>query len=370
MFYFAPGDAIVSKEEYYETIQSGKLSVFSPGQGPQKQMLSVAFSTGNLTSGNYIPFEPIGIGKPLTIMIRQIYTGTYPRSLLGSLGSSTSMLVTSAVKSITSFEAKPRALNFLVDKVSPKTTLARPPVSSQGTPYVFYSPALIENSLTLDLSMIFDTFPQQFFTTMSTAFLAVAGIPLFLPSSTYILGLSAIAKLVGSAGEALFDGRPAFSTSEGLDFLLPGAPSVPSGFGLITDQNVDRLDPSFRENYHIDKTGQVVDITGKAYDGDVPFVVISLDGTENKNLTSFTQVAASAAILSRFYGMKEGQQQAPDTLIEAIRIYNDLNYRTRIDRLDHEIMNPGQMSPNELKRKRDERDALAKNIITDLLKKP
>lgn len=366
MFYFTPGDAIVSKEEYYETIHAGRLAGFGPGHGPQKQMLSVTFSTGNLTSGNHIPFEPIGIGRPLTIMIRQIYTGKYPRSFLSSC---TSMLLTSAVKSITSFEAKPRALNFLMDEVSPRTTLMRPSVSSQGTPYVFYSPALIENSLTLDLSMIFDTFPQPLFTTMSNAFLAVAGIPLFLPSSTYILGMSAIAKLVGNAGEALFDGKPAFSTSEALDFLLPGAEPVLSGFGLVTDGNVDRLDPSFRDTYHVDKAGQVVDITGRAYDGEVPFIVISLDGTENKNLESFTQVAASAAILSRFYGMKDGQQQAPDTLIEAVRIYNDLNYRIQVDALDNELMNSGQLSPEELKRKRNERDALAKNIITTLLKK-
>jgi hypothetical protein len=65
--------------------------------------------------------------------------------------------------------------------------------------------------------------------------------------------------------------------------------------------------------------------------------------------------------------MKDGQQQNLDTLIEAIKLYNDLKYRTQVDTLDKEIeTSKDDAKKEELKKKRD---ALAKNIITDLLKK-
>lgn len=364
MLYYTAGDAIVTKEEFFEKIHGGELSELSPVRGVPKLSRSITFSTGKLTPENAIPFQPIGIGKPLTIMIRQIYTGKYPDSFFGS---NKDMLATSAVKSITSSEEKPRALNFLMEKVSTNNVIERPPAVSQGTPFVFYSPALVENSLTLDLSIVFDNFPQQLFTIIGNAFQTAAGIPIFLPYSTYILGLSGIAKLAGSIGEAVFDGKPAFSSSDGLDFFLPGAIPVPSGFALVTDRNMDTIDPMFREKYQVDKSGQVVDKSGKKYRGDIPFIVISFDGTAQKELESFAPTAATAAILSRFYGMKDGQQQNLDTLIEAIKLYNDLKYRTQVDTLDKEIeTSKDDAKKEELKKKRD---ALAKNIITDLLKK-
>ncbi|MGB9176528.1 MAG: hypothetical protein WCB46_07320, partial [Methanoregula sp.] len=183
----------------------------------------------------------------------------------------------------------------------------------------------------------------------------------------YILGLSGIAKLAGAAGEALFDGKPAFSTSEGLDINLPGSEPVPSGFALVTDHNVDMIDPAFREKYHVDPKGQVVDKSGNSYRGEIPFIVISLDGSENKNLESFTPTAATAAVLSRFYGMKDGQQQSLDTLVDAIKLYNDLKYRTEVDKLDKEI--GACTDPKKKEELTEKRGALAKNILTDLLKK-
>ncbi|MDO8873190.1 MAG: hypothetical protein Q7V05_10740 [Methanoregula sp.] len=364
MLYYTPGDAIVTKSEFFEKIHEGELSRFAATGKKMDLSKAISFSTGELTTDNAVPFQPIGIGKPLTIMIRQIYTGKYPKSLFGS---SKSMLTTSAVKSITSFEEKPRALNFMMENVSSNNVIERPAAVSQGTPFVFYSPALVENSLTMDLSIVFDTFPQPVFDQVGSAFQAAAGIPVFLPYTTYMLGLSGIVKLAGVVGESVFDGKPAFSTSDGLNFFLPGSIPVPSGFALITDKNVDSLDPEFREKYHVDKYGQVVDKSGIKYKGDIPFIVISLDGSTQKELESFIPTAATAAMLSRFYGIKDGQQQNLDNLINAVKIFNDFKYRTQVDALDTEIEKctvPAQKE--EMKKKRD---ALAKNIITDLLKK-
>jgi hypothetical protein len=227
---------------------------------------------------------------------------------------------------------------------------------------------LIEKSLTLDLSLVFDQFPQEVFNTIGDTFQSAAGIPIFLSHSVYLLAAGAIAKIVGTAGEALFDGRPIFVASEPLNIYWPGESPLQSGFALFTDGNVDSIEKDFRSKYKINAAGQVVDDAGKAYDGDIPYMVISLDGARQEELSSFTPTAASAAMLSRFFGMKDGQPQLLGSLLDAVKLYNDFTFRQEIDRLDREIASlpDGEQKDNQKKK----REALAKNILTDLLKKP
>ena len=44
-------------------------------------------------------------------------------------------------------------------------------------------------------------------------------------------------------------------------------------------------------------------------------------------LAQFSPTAASAAVLSRFFGIKDGQQLPLDTVIDAIKLFNDLKFR-------------------------------------------
>jgi hypothetical protein len=117
------------------------------------------------------------LGKPLTVMIREVYTGKHPKNWLDK---PEDMLVTSAIKSITVLNAKPRALNFLKKKINRKSRMERPSATEEGTPIIFYSPALLEKSLTLDLTMAFDSFDQNVFNQIAEAFTTAAGIPIFL----------------------------------------------------------------------------------------------------------------------------------------------------------------------------------------------
>ena len=68
----------------------------------------------------------------------------------------------------------------------------------------------------------------------------MAGIPLMLPYSGYLLGASEVLKLAGGLGDALFDGRPAFSITETLNFGLPGRPLAVADHWLLThNQDLD-----------------------------------------------------------------------------------------------------------------------------------
>jgi len=198
---------------------------------------------------------------------------------------------------------------------------------------------------------------------MSTA----AAIPVFLPYSTYLFSAGVVTNLIGSVGEMAFDCNADFSTSESIDIWLPGSVPVPSGFALISDDNVDRYDATFLEDYHVDGTGRVVDASGKPYAGDVPYIVVSLDGSPHDELSSFAPTAASAAVLSRFFGVADKQTESFELMAEGIKLYNDYTYRKQVDELDAKIASLPEGEEKEALVKK--RDALAKNILTDLLKK-
>jgi hypothetical protein len=375
MLYFALGTAIVSREEFHE--KKPKVMEFYKDLEKKKSPRSIDFFGGNLSRENVavefelesgkerIPFTKIGFGLPLTIMIREVYTGIYPAAIFKG---KKPLLLTSAVKSYVAYEGKPRALNFLKQKVGKYSRLSRPGATEQGTPVVFYSPALIDRSLTLDLSMIFDNFPGEVFEAIGDGFSTAAGIPIFFAQSVYLLAASSLLKIVGSAGEAIFDGSPNFFSSDPLDIELEGAEPLQSGFLLITDDNVDRIDKNFRENYHVDPvTGQVVDNAGKPYDGDIPYVVISVDGAPKRELEGFAPTAASAAILARFLGIKDKQSQSIQVIIDAVKLHNDLKYRRDIEEAKAKL---GSLPPDSHDRiNLEERiKALEANIMEELLK--
>jgi len=369
MLYFAQGSALLTEKEFAKndaTIE-GFYSALANDQTPD----GIVFPSGNLSVENVlnngltgepepVPFSPIGPGKPLTIMITEVYTGKNPH---GFLVHKKDMLVTSAVKSITSYDARPRAINFLKENVPPKRHFYRPGATESGVPVIFYSPALIENALTLDLSIVFDQFPKEAFTKVGDALNTAASIPMFITANIYLLAAGAISKLVGQAGESLFDGKPCFSVSEPLNIHWPGTKPRQIGFALLTDGTADA---NFRKTYQVNSLGEVVDKDGNKYDGDIPYIVISIDGTEQPELADFTPTAASSAILSRFYGVKDGQSQPIDQLIEAMKVYNDLRYRQDIDRLDKTIA--ATTNPEKLAELKGKREALTKNIITDIMK--
>ena len=279
------------------------------------------------------------------------------------------MAVLTGVKSIAINEAKTRALNFLTQDVKHHTHLQRPSAFSQGTVIVFYSPALVDGSLTVDLEIVFDTFSQEVFTTISSILGAAAGVPIFLAQSVYLLAAGGVAKLAGAAGEKLFDGRPSFAVSEPINIHWPGSPEARAGALLLTSGDVDSEDPGFRHKYQIDPAScQVVDKDQVPYTGDIPYVVISLDGTEQPTLKDFAPAAASSAVLNRFLHIRDGQSSAGEPVIEALKLYNDVVYRREVDRLNKEIGAMPDSTDKDGKVKL--RDSYLKNIVSDDMKPP
>ena len=370
--YYALGDALVTEDELVEKKILGKFGQFSKALKTQPASAKLEFSTGVLTadnllntvilaSGKTVKFEPIGPGKPLSLEIRHIYTGKYPK---GNVFDRTKdMLATSAMKSLSTFNAAPRAVNFMQRNIKAGNHLSNPSATEQGTPLIHYTPALTERNTVLTLEIGFDEFPNEIFDTVGSAFSQAAGIPLFVSVSTYLLAAGAITKLLGDIGSRVFDRAPVFRATEALTFLRAGDEPPEADFRLITQEDADL---SLLENFKVGADG-LVDSSGKQYNGDMPYIVISLDGREYDEYKDFAPTAASAAILERFYSIRDGQEQALGPLLDALKLYNDWSFRRKADALGKELESLATDSP-EYEKKKAEYDALVANILDDLLK--
>lgn len=185
---------------------------------------------------------------------------------------------------------------------------------------------------------------------------------------TFLLATAELMRIVGAGGERLLDRKPVFSVSTPVNLDLPGTVPTAPGFMLMLPADVDSLDPTFRRVHHVDpKEARVVDEQGAPYTGDLPYVVLAVDGAVRDELKEFAPTQASAAILSRFLGIREGQQEPLSPLLDALKLYNDVTYRRRVDELDKRISGlPDGTEKDALKK---DRDALHENIQSDLLKK-
>jgi hypothetical protein len=373
MFY-ALGNALVTEDELQEKQALGHIAKFASDLKKDRTVASLEFSTGVLTeenmlkstvltSGKPVIFKKIGPGLPLTIEIRHVYTGKFPESTFWS-SKKQGMLVTSAMKSIATFDAAPRAVNFLEDNVHAKHDLPIPAATQQGTPLIYYSPALIERNSVLTLEMGFDEFPNEVFKMVSTALNQAAGIPIFLTASAYLLGAGAITKLLGEIGSRLFDCPPKFKATEPLTFLRPGAIPPQADFRLVLDQAVN---PAVLRHYGVSQGGGLVDKKGNPYNGDIPYMIISLDGRKNPGYANFAATAASSALLERYYNIREGQDGSLVPILDAIKLYNDWKFRQKADSISTELKNLPANS-DEYTEKKAEYDATVKNIMDDLLK--
>jgi hypothetical protein len=345
---YAYGDALVSKDELLTKIGDGKLQKFHADLLAKTRGARLDFMYGTATtenfvrsfpapSGGVIGFEPIGIGKPLTVQIRHLYTGNKAKGFWGNKD----MLVASAMKSISTYDAAPRAVNFLVERSENNGNFRAVAATDKGTPLICYSPSLAQTSSVVTVEVIFSGFPKEAFEAVSQAFSASAGVPIFAPVSGYLVAAGIVTKLLGNIGKSLSDGTPALKRTEEITFITPGSNEGVAGFLLLIS---DAVESKVLQEYKINKNGALarIDDETQLYEGEHPYAVILLDGRENDELKAFNPTAASAAQLDKFYNIGEGGAQPLGALVDALKLYNDMKFREKAMSAAEKLKKNGQ----------------------------
>jgi hypothetical protein len=318
--------------------------------------------------GVLVEFQPVGLYKPLTVMVHEVWTGKYPPTpwLFQPVQS---MLLTSSMKGLLQTSSAPRALNFLTDQLpTAHRRLNTVQAPQPGSPLVCYIPAVTQNLYSLTIEMGFNTFNQDLFNAVSSLLSQAGSFPLFMPYSSYIMAASTISKLAGDLGHLLFNAGIVLSHSQPLAFGLAGAETVKAGYYLLVPDSADGA--AVASTYQISPTGQLVDPNGPFYADDVPYVIISIDGTQqDDSYKNFTPLAATADQLSTFFNIADNSTQVVTDAVQGAQLANDLVYRQKADAIQKKINGLPADSP-DLANLKTQLAAYVANIQSTALKPP
>ncbi len=346
------GDRIISENELTERTISGMVDVAVE-----------EFFTER--SGSVPRFTPVGIGKPLSIEIISIYSGDAPQK---TLGGKKDLMVASAIKSNITYDAAPRMINQLISKVKDHK-IYEPSAVDSGSPIVYYTPALDINTVTCTFELVAERFSRQVFDDISSLFKSASGLPIFAPASSFLMAGTRIVDIMGSIGRALSKSNPFLKENYNIRLDTPLFNTDHARQIVIcNDEDVDNL--TRKSKIVIDQnTGKpflVNKQTQARYEGDAPYILISIDGRERHDLENFTPKLASSAMLDRFYGDKRGANST-EIIEKAMVLYNDYFYHEKAKKLKEKLAEQnGSVDSNDRGQKLLE--AYSKNITHDVFK--
>ncbi len=313
-------------------------------------------------------FQPIGLGKPLSIEISTVYSGQYKKFL----GSKKDVIVVSGVKNAQTFQGTSRAINIKATSVNENDYL-KFTAFQDGTRYVYYTPAMDTSSMQVSFEIMFDNFETSLFSTISTLLISAAGVPVFLPAAGYLLGGAQLIKVGSELGDALFSGQPHLEGTISIEFdspLIP--PTEPKEFIIYREadkREFDNLEVGLFKNTN-PALRLVKKVDRAEYKGDAPYMIVILNGAKRQDLESFGPTLASASVLKEFYGPADKLVGVTIVLQDAMKLYNDSSYRLKGENLKKKMDAITDKNSDEYKKLKQLYDAYSANIGNDNLKLP
>ena len=273
-----------------------------------------------------LPYEGIGVGKPLTIVIETVYLGDYPDAMPWvPYFQGGDVLVTSAHKGFESFDAAPRAVHLLENDAKRRASLkAKAP--QQGSQLVYYSPAVTGLSILFSVELSLDRdFSKEIGDALAKAVTGAGALPVFAPAAPYLVAAGVAIPIATKAVNMLARPQTFFAEHVELNFARPGVELAQPGALVLYGGGDDRA----FDGYKLGRNLLLRDSEGTPYKGELPYVVISLDGTEHREFDDWSATAASAALLERFFTSNELISEALKVVSEGMVLYNDIKYQEK-----------------------------------------
>ncbi len=272
------------------------------------------------------PYQGIGPGKPLMIVIETVYVGDYPDAIGWIPGfQQGDLLVTSAHKGFHVFDAAPRTVHLLQARVK-RRTYPKVRATGQGSQLVYYSPAVADMSILFSVELSADRdVDDELGKKLATAVAAAGALPVFAPAAPFLVAASTAIPIATKAANMLARPRTFFEGHVELNMSRPGVELAQPGALVLYPDGDD--DPFHGYKLH---RFQLCDVaTGEPYRGPTPYVVISLDGAERPELEGWSAQAASAVLLERFFAPDELMSQTLDVATAGLSLYNDMVFRDK-----------------------------------------
>jgi hypothetical protein len=365
------GQQLISLEELDHVVESNAAEFDAALASPEERVdVELAMSDGNrLCVGDFLearramsdidPYQGVGIGKPLTVTLETVYVGDYPDTVRWVPGrQSGDVLVTSAHKPFYAIEAAPRVVHMLKPD-APRNKVLEVTATELGSGLLYYLPAVTEPSIvfTVELSVDRDL-NKELGASLSKAVTAAGALPIFATQAPYLLAAGALIPIAESAVGLLM--RPQFFYTETVDlnFSRPGlAKAQPGRLVMYPEEAEQQL---ISTTYLGDDGRLKMRTDHTTYTGASPYVVISLDGTEEAAYEKWAAASASAALISRFHKPDELVATALNVVTDGLGLYNDMHYRKAAeDALDRAEQ---ATSDAEKKKYRERYTAYRKNV--------
>ncbi len=356
MPYVFENDVVVSQEELDEKINLGLAAEYEQALR-RDPTASFTFRGGIVPAPPQHPptdgvgfdvqdYGEIGIGKPLSLEILGYYTGDLPR-IIGLR--KPSMLVSSACKAIETYEAQPLAVNQMVKEIEEHQYL-RPSAENEGSPIVYYSPALPPSEVLINVSLKVDRFDEAMFYYLSDIMKGAAGLPVFVLGGPAGVGIATaalvgatLARQAGELGKALFNSTTILQQTLSLTFYKAGhAFPKPKAFYACAEKDEGEFKPRGFAPVLVNEGELTQHMVMKneahqEYNGPAPYIILNLDGHKREDLEGFKARLATAAILEKFVGGQDPGGTVVSVINEAMGLYNDLTFRRKAQTVQKDI---------------------------------
>lgn len=273
-----------------------------------------------------IGYEGIGLGRPLTVMLQTVYVGDYPDTLRWWPGDNRGdILVTSAHKPFQNFEAAPRAVHVLSNKAERRVHLEQS-AAEQGSRLLYHTPSVTDSSILFTVEISVDReFSAELAESLSKALSMAGALPVFATAAPYLIAAGAAIPIATKAANMLASPKPYYAETVNVNFALAGLEAAQArALVLYPGEDEEKF-----AGYELGQGSLLRDPQGETYSGDLPYAVLSLDGSAHADLQGWTAQAASAVLLERFFAPDERLSKALELTTEALTYYNDVKYQER-----------------------------------------